>query len=856
MKQISTTIRLVLTVALAYMASKTLHAQIPSSGLIAYYPFNNKMIDASSNGNDALLGINLEPAEDRFGNGDGAYRFNGKSSYISVPNSKTLQAPQRSFAICVWFKLEAKSGSYDVNLPLVNKGGAAEGKTQYGLNLQRVFGDSYSTVSISSDFNGKDPAYLQHSIDFDKWYFLAATTEDEWIYVYLNGKLIWQGINAKGFISNESNLEIGRNPATGKYFSGCLDDLRIYRTGLSATEVQQLYKDESDKNFFDEVDVKPAPQTQTYSKAVAIPERDTKQPTKAIAIQEPTLVKPNASSDLASAEEKELAVQKMNAARIQGEQKRTDEILASQKQEDERRLVLQKEEEHRLAIQKEEEQKLTIKKMEEARQLALRKEAEQNLALQKQEEQQRLVLQKEEERKLEIIKMEEAKRIALQRETEQKLAIQKQEEERRLALQKEQERKVAIQKIEEEQKLALQRLEEEQKRALRKLEQDRQLALKKLEDERQLALKKITEDSPPVEPTKGAQIKQPLKETTATIVSAEDKALAEERKIFLQKMEEARRQFEAEQKARALKTEPIKEEVVKQEAPKTTSVPSVQPEKKSVSKAEEARLKFDAQQATKIEMPIEKPVASSVVRKPKPAFDKKVLLSDKKPPVFKCPKDTTIYLPRNRRGIVYYYTPPDATDNVGVDSIWQTLGSKSGCFLQLGVHPFTFYAVDYSGNQNFCTHSIIIKENPEVESVTAPTQLNEVLELGDDTIHYEHKATVKDCRITVYIYDDGEEDNDTVSIIFNGEVIVSHAKIKLKENGAIKRELNLIPGTENYLVAKAWNTGRYGLNTLRIDAYEGVIANDKKDLKGLKAATSKVLHSKPGTAGGMLLKCD
>jgi len=80
--------------------------------------------------------------------------------------------------------------------------------------------------------------------------------------------------------------------------------------------------------------------------------------------------------------------------------------------------------------------------------------------------------------------------------------------------------------------------------------------------------------------------------------------------------------------------------------------------------------------------------------------------------------------------------------------------------------------------------------------------------------------------------------------------------IRLKENGAFKRTVILVPGEQNYLIAKAWNTGRYGLNTLRIDVYEGNVESEKKDLKFKKPVTSKILHSRPGDAGGLLLKCN
>jgi hypothetical protein len=114
---------------------------------------------------------------------------------------------------------------------------------------------------------------------------------------------------------------------------------------------------------------------------------------------------------------------------------------------------------------------------------------------------------------------------------------------------------------------------------------------------------------------------------------------------------------------------------------------------------------------------------------------------------------------------------------------------------------------------------------------------------------------VNDCVLTVFMYDDGEEDNDTVSIIFNGQVIVNKEMIRLKENKMIKRTLVLDSGNENYIIAKAWNKGKYGLNTLRIDVFEGNIENERKDMKDRKPAMSKVLHSRPGAAGGMILRC-
>ncbi|MBK7149708.1 MAG: HYR domain-containing protein [Bacteroidetes bacterium] len=233
-----------------------------------------------------------------------------------------------------------------------------------------------------------------------------------------------------------------------------------------------------------------------------------------------------------------------------------------------------------------------------------------------------------------------------------------------------------------------------------------------------------------------------------------------------------------------------------------------------------------------------------------------VVVTDNELPVIRnCPRDTVVKLPYGRRGVNFYYDKPIISDNCKADTLSVITGSVSGCFLPLGVHPFLLEARDASGNATQCGFEVVVMEDAVPSIVTAPQKLSKHLNLGTDSINYEHKVDVNNCFLTILIYDDGEEDNDSVSIIFNGSVIVNRDMIRLKENGAIKRELVLGSSMQNYLIAKAWNTGRYGSNTLRIDVYEGLIENEKKDLKNKKPVISKILHSRPGIAGGVLLNC-
>ena len=60
--------------------SQDLPSNIPTSGLIAYYPFNGNANDESGNSNNgSVLGASL--SGDRFGNENSAYTFNGIDSF-------------------------------------------------------------------------------------------------------------------------------------------------------------------------------------------------------------------------------------------------------------------------------------------------------------------------------------------------------------------------------------------------------------------------------------------------------------------------------------------------------------------------------------------------------------------------------------------------------------------------------------------------------------------------------------------------------------------------------------------------------------------------------------------------------
>ena len=75
-------------------------AQIPTNGLVGYWPFNGNANDESGNGhNGTVNGATL--TSDRFGRCNAAYYFDGAAK-ISVPDHPDLNIPSGKISISVW----------------------------------------------------------------------------------------------------------------------------------------------------------------------------------------------------------------------------------------------------------------------------------------------------------------------------------------------------------------------------------------------------------------------------------------------------------------------------------------------------------------------------------------------------------------------------------------------------------------------------------------------------------------------------------------------------------------------------------------------------------------------------------
>jgi hypothetical protein len=209
-------------------------------GLVAQYLFNNTVEDASANNNDGMEFGGLKYVEDRFGNKCGALHFNGTNAYVVIPNSKSIASPKKELSVAVWFKLEAEPSG----LKWLTVCCKSDLKPETPNSPQYRFQATRVTVSINTDFTEN----INKDFPYNRWMHYVLVYDGNSVKSYLDGVKYFDFPYSKPFTPNNNALEIGRDiPGELEFFKGAFDDLRIYNRGLTDKEVEEIYKDDSER---------------------------------------------------------------------------------------------------------------------------------------------------------------------------------------------------------------------------------------------------------------------------------------------------------------------------------------------------------------------------------------------------------------------------------------------------------------------------------------------------------------------------------------------------------------------------------------------------------------------------------
>jgi hypothetical protein len=223
-----------------------LPANVPTTGLVGYWPFCGNANDESGNANNGTNnGATL--TADRFGNADSAYNFDGINDLISIPDSNTLGITN-NITMSAWVFVNSDNQNYH---SILSK--RLNGNWSYNLSLSYYFGPGGSPTEVNKVFSGRrnnSGAQLEYKFSnepvvFGQWLHITVKIENNVITFYKNG--IDMGVNLYGnqftipMINQAIGLTIGSNGDGGEWFNGKLDDIGIWNRALTQEEITNLY---------------------------------------------------------------------------------------------------------------------------------------------------------------------------------------------------------------------------------------------------------------------------------------------------------------------------------------------------------------------------------------------------------------------------------------------------------------------------------------------------------------------------------------------------------------------------------------------------------------------------------------
>ena len=239
---------------------KLLHVQaiegsassVPRKGLIAEYLFSGNANDSSGNkGHGTVHGATL--AEDRFGNKDQAYAFNGENQWIEAADS-VLTNPLDAITISAWVKPAAFG---EGNMVLVSKQPSgycsahpSPTTSNHGGLFDMEIGNKIFSFSsqVSDSLSTEGIGGPCPDLGDGKWHHvvMAAENTTRIMDLYVDGKKISSNpVKQQLFrYATKEPLRLGfrkDSPGMKNYFKGVMDDILIYDRVLKEDEIRRLY---------------------------------------------------------------------------------------------------------------------------------------------------------------------------------------------------------------------------------------------------------------------------------------------------------------------------------------------------------------------------------------------------------------------------------------------------------------------------------------------------------------------------------------------------------------------------------------------------------------------------------------
>jgi len=219
-------------------STTTSNTSPPSVGLAAAYGFNEgsgtTVTDASGNGNTGTISAATWTSSGKNGK---ALSFNGTSSYVNLGNPASLKLTG-SMTLEAW--VMATGNPYDDG-QIIAKSDSASPLVGWQLKTSPDTGVRTFGIAISANGSSNTQRYSKTVLALNTWYHVAGVynASAKTLDIYVNGVLddgVLKGTVPSVQFDPNTNVSIGRRSG-GFYFNGTIDDVRVYNSALSQTQI-------------------------------------------------------------------------------------------------------------------------------------------------------------------------------------------------------------------------------------------------------------------------------------------------------------------------------------------------------------------------------------------------------------------------------------------------------------------------------------------------------------------------------------------------------------------------------------------------------------------------------------------
>ena len=210
--------------------SNTASATTPaaSSGLVAAFGFDegsgSTVTDASGNGNNGTIANATWAASGKYGK---ALQFNGTSALVTIPDSASLHLSS-AMTLEAWVNPSTVNANWR---DVIYKGNDNYYLEATSTNASRpdagmIAGGSYAD------------AFGTSALPANTWSYLTETYDGTTLRLYVNGTQVASTAHTGAIATSTNPLQIGGDSLYGQYFAGLIDEVRVYNTALTATQIQ------------------------------------------------------------------------------------------------------------------------------------------------------------------------------------------------------------------------------------------------------------------------------------------------------------------------------------------------------------------------------------------------------------------------------------------------------------------------------------------------------------------------------------------------------------------------------------------------------------------------------------------